>query len=88
MQLNERYKKETVHSANLYQIYTYVRNLDVDDNGKVRGALLYAMTEEGVKPNYSYLIGKNMIKIKTLDLNVKFDEIRKQLGEIIEELFM
>lgn len=74
----------TVHSDNLYQIFTYVKNLDRENTGRVSGMLLYARTEEKNQPDHSYLMGGNRIMVKSLDLNLPFTEIARQLDTIVE----
>lgn len=73
----------SLHSANLYQIFTYVKNMDVGNTGNVSGMLLYAKTQEALLPNISPVIGGNRISVKTLDLNKPFDLIAEQLNEIV-----
>ena len=46
--LRDHYDKAILHSENLYQIFTYVKNLDVTGSGKVLGLLLYARTDETI----------------------------------------
>ena len=80
----------TLHSANLYQIFTYVKNKDSELKGKthtVSGMLLYAATDEAIQPNHSYQMSGNRISVKTLDLNRPFSEIAKQLNQIVEDHF-
>ena len=77
------------HSANLYQIFAYVKNKDEELRraGKpheVSGMLLYAGTDEAVQPNQTYQMSGNAITVRTLDLGREFGEIREQLEEIIE----
>lgn len=79
------FNKPTIHSGNLYQIYTYVKNLDKDNTGNVSGLLLYAKTDEELAPNLSATFGKNQIMVKTLDLNQDFKNITAQLEQIITE---
>lgn len=74
---------ETVSSANLYQIFTYVKNYD----GDASGMLLYAGTEEKIQPDVVYSMSGNRIAVKTLDLYCEFVEIKKQLDEIVSEYF-
>lgn len=50
--------------------------------------LLYARTDEQMQPDESYEMSGNQISVKTLDLNVKFDEIRKKLDDIVLEQFV
>lgn len=77
-----QYDVSTLHSGNLYQIFTYVKNLDTSGSGNVSGLLLYAKTDEVVLPNNDYKMGGNSISVKTLDLDCDFTEIRKQLDAI------
>lgn len=82
----QRFNKATVHSANLYQIFTYVKNKQEelkDRQVTVSGMLLYAKTDEQIVPDNTYQMSGNQISVKTLDLNCGFDEIREQLDSII-----
>lgn len=79
------FNKKTVHSGNLYQIFTYVKNKDIENNGKVRGMLLYAKTDEKFFPEFTYQLSGNTIKVETLDLNTPFSEISSQLDKIVCE---
>ena len=86
----ERYNIHTLHSENLYQIFTYVKNKDVEFGDKphrVSGMLLYAATNEIIQPDNSYQMSGNLISVKTLDLNRDFSEISAQLNCIVEEYF-
>ena len=82
--MQRHFDKPTIHSANMYQIFTYVKNFDVEDTGKVSGLLLYAKTDEDITPDLSASFGKNRIRVKTLDLNQKFSGITQQLEELLE----
>ena len=83
--LQSNYNNETIHSNNLYQIFTYVRNCDVGNTGKVDGMLLYAKTEDApVLNDREVLSGGNVIYFRTLDLNRDFKEIANQLDSILK----
>ncbi len=85
-----QFDKHTLHSNNLYQIFTYVKNRDYDfdkKDHKVSGMLLYAKTEEEIQPNNVYQMHGNQITVRTLDLNLPFAEIAGQLDEIAESHF-
>jgi len=82
MQTNSEYDSRTMHSHNLYQIFTYVKNQDKTATGNVSGMLLYAKTDEKITPDHKYLMSGNQISVKTLDLNCDFSEISKQLDDI------
>ncbi len=85
-----QYDKHTLHSNNLYQIFTYVKNKEYelrDKQHEVAGMLLYAKTEEEIQPDQKYKMSGNRISVRTLDLNLSFAEIRNQLDGIVEDYF-
>ena len=85
-----KYDNHTLHSHNMYQIFTYVKNCDYvfgEEDHKVSGMLLYAKTEEEIQPDNIYQMHGNQITVKTLDLNQKFDIIAKQLDNIVKSHF-
>jgi len=85
-----QYDVHTLHSGNLYQIFTYVKNRDSEFGEKahtVSGMLLYAKTDETIQPDNAYLMSGNRISVKTLDLNTEFTKIASQLNRIVEEHF-
>ena len=85
-----QYDVHTLHSNNLYQIFTYVKNKDTEFGEKphtVSGMLLYARTDETIQPDNVYQMSGNKISIKTLDLNRDFSAIAAQLNAIVEEHF-
>ncbi|MBR3583215.1 MAG: 5-methylcytosine-specific restriction endonuclease system specificity protein McrC [Kiritimatiellae bacterium] len=82
--LQEKFGKQTLHSANVYQIFTYVKNLDKDNTGNVSGVLLYAKTNETATPDCLLTLGNNRIGATTLDLNLEFSEIAKQLDRLVD----
>ena len=77
----------TLHSNNLYQIFTYVKNHDRKNTGNVSGMLLYAKTQESITPDCVFPMGGNQISVKTLDLNLPFSSIAAQLDKIAENHF-
>lgn len=84
----ERFDVQTLRSNNLYQIFTYVKNKDMEFGDKphsVTGLLLYAQTEDVIQPDNEYKMSGNKISIKTLDLNCDFQLISKQLKKLIIE---
>lgn len=81
--MQRQFDKYSIHSGNLYQIFTYVKNKDVHNDGSVSGMLLYAKTEEDVAPDMDAIFSGNRIMVKTLDLNKPFESIKEQLNEII-----
>ena len=88
--MQTQYDVHTLHSGNLYQIFTCVKNKDVEFGDKphtVSGMLLYVATDEAIQPDNSYQISGNKISLKTLDLNQDFLEITAQLNTIVEKYF-
>lgn len=85
--LQTQYDVQSIHSGNLYQIYTYVSNLKATRHVKVAGMLLYAKTEELIQPNNQYEISGNQITVSTLDLNLPFTAIADQLENIVRNYF-
>lgn len=86
-----QYGANTLHSGNLYQIFTYVKNKEhqlKDYPHTVSGMLLYAKTDEAVVPeNKTYFMSGNKIIVTNLDLNCDFSAIKKQLDDIVQEFF-
>lgn len=84
----KQYDKHTIHSNNLYQIFTYVKNKTLQDgftDHEVSGLLLYARTADEIQPDANFSMSGNKISVKTLDLNQPFEEIAAQLNNIAEE---
>jgi 5-methylcytosine-specific restriction enzyme subunit McrC len=88
MQTNRLFNSRTLHSHNMYQIFTYVKNMDFAHSGNVSGLLLYAKTDEEIVPDSDYIINGNRISVKTLDLNTDFSGICYQLNKIAERLLL
>lgn len=85
-----QFDKHTIHSGNLYQIFTYVKNTESaykDQEHTVSGMLLYAKTDEEMYPDNIYKMSGNKISVRTLDLNQDFSKIRDQLDGIVNEHF-
>ena len=85
-----QYDVRTLHSGNLYQIFTYVKNKEAelaDTPHEVSGMLLYAQTDEAVQPSNTYRMSGNRISVRTLDLDCDFDYIAHQLNQIAMEHF-
>lgn len=84
----QNFGKDIHHTSNLYQIFTYVKNKQVEVKEKdveVSGMLLYAKTNEGIQSDSDYVMSGNKISVKTLDLNQEFHVIKSQLDEIVKE---
>ena len=81
-----QYGVHTLHSNNLYQIFTYAKNKAAEGTD-VSGMLLYAKTDEQIIPDNEYQMSGNKISVKTLDLNLDFSEIAAQLNCIVDQHF-
>ncbi|WP_059390086.1 5-methylcytosine restriction system specificity protein McrC, partial [Arthrobacter sp. Hiyo1] len=75
--------KATVHSTNLYQIFSYVKNEDTRRDGSVTGLLLYARTDALKQPDLDVVIQGNRIGAQTLDLNRPWEYVSSQLEDIV-----
>ena len=85
-----QYDKHTIHSDNIYQIFTYVKNKESELAAKpheVSGMLLYAKTDEEVYPENEYRMSGNRIEVRTLNLEGDFDSIKEQLDQIANKYF-
>ena len=85
-----QFNSHSVHSNNLYQIFTYVKNKEAgfsEQPHTVSGMLLYARTDEEIQPDREYQMSGNRISVKTLDLNRDFSEITAQLKKIVNDHF-
>lgn len=85
-QKNLLYDKETLHSNNLYQIFTYVKNADKYNSGNVSGMLLYAKTDETEILSEKYVMSGNNIFINSLDLTNEFETVEIELRNIADKL--
>jgi len=81
--LSENWGAEKIRSANLYQMFAYLKNLEkeVGLNGNCEGILLYPT----VKGDYShdYEIQGHRLSVRTINLNQGWREIHKDLVDII-----
>ena len=85
--LSKHYGKDIHHTGNIYQIFTYVKNKQLEMQGndvEIKGMLLYARTTSEIQPDSDYVMSGNKICVKTLDLNQDFDVIKKQLDDIVD----
>lgn len=85
--MQHHFNSTSFHSANMYQIFTYVKNFDKGQTGNVSGMLLYAKTNEAITPDNEFMMGGNKISVKTLDLNCEFAIIKNQLNSVLNSTF-
>lgn len=86
MQMKAPFMSQTLHSGNLYQIFTYVKNWSAAPDETISGMLLYARTDDTIQPDNDYQMSGNQISVKTLDLNSEFAVIAAQLDAIAERV--
>lgn len=82
--LSGMFDKKSISSANMYQIFSYVKNMDTYNTGNVSGMLLYAKTKEDMAEPIDTHINGNRIIVQTLDLNQEFANIKLQLDSFIQ----
>lgn len=88
--MQRNYDVSTLHSGNLYQVFAYVKNMQEllpADAPAVSGMLMYARTDEAVLPDGDYLMSGNPIGVRSLDLSCEFEDVRRQLDAVAEEVF-
>lgn len=82
---SEYFGVKTFHSNNLYQIFSYLKNLEDDEsnglNRNAEGILLYPTVEYDY--DQSYYIGGHNIRIVTVDLSKDWRNIDIRLKEVI-----
>ena len=83
--MQEQYDKKTLRNSHLYQIRTYVDEYDREHRHNVDGMLLYAKTKEEdfEDAQITHRDGYSLL-IRTLDLNTKFETIKKRLDSFVE----
>lgn len=83
--MQEQYEKKTLRNSHLYQIRTYVDEYDREHRHNVDGMLLYAKTKEEdfEDAQITHRDGYSLL-IRTLDLNTKFENIKKRLDSFVE----
>lgn len=78
---------QTIRNAHIYQIMSYVNNTDKNHKGNVIGTLLYAQTgDQRFDLDYPNINGNHYF-VKTLDLNVDFEHLKKQLDDLVTTEF-
>jgi 5-methylcytosine-specific restriction enzyme subunit McrC len=82
-----QYGKDSIHSANLYQILAYTKNADVRRDGSTSGMLLYARTTADRQPDLDVVIQGNRIGARTLDLTLPWEHLRRQLEDVLTWLW-
>lgn len=85
--MQKHYDTYKLHSSNLYQMFTYLKNYQGVHNAHVDGLILYAKTNATVSPNTRVQVSGHMLTVISLDLNVDFAQIQAQLNGIVRQFF-
>jgi 5-methylcytosine-specific restriction enzyme subunit McrC len=82
--LTTYFDKSTVHSANLYQVFTYLKNLEQrgGTDATASGMLLYPAA--GTSLRLDYELGGHRISVCTLDLAQDWKTIRNELLGLVD----
>jgi 5-methylcytosine-specific restriction enzyme subunit McrC len=75
--LQSYYNTEKIHSSHLYQLFTYLKNLQIGDDRQLEGILLYPTV--GRSLDLRYRIQGHTIRVMTVDLDSDWREIRERL---------
>ncbi len=76
------YDLSSIRSADMYQIFTYIKNFEDLKPGKLSGMLLYAKVDDSVYPDDKFEFCGNYFYVRTIDLNKDFVYIKQQLNSI------
>jgi len=79
------YDKDTIHSANLYQLFTYLKNLEPrgGNDTTATGMLLYPVISKKLREKYE--MSGHVINICTIDLSKDWRLIRDELLDLVSQ---
>ena len=82
--LQSYFDSDTIHSGNLYQLFAYLKNLQVTEppSRTLEGVLLYPCV--GRTLDLEYAIQGHRMRVATVDLNSHWSEISKRLLGLLE----
>jgi len=82
--LKTHYDKDRVISANLYQIFAYLKNLEIQGgmNQYSEGVLLYPTTGDDL--DLSFALPGHTVRVITLNLNQNWTQIHKALMALVD----
>lgn len=82
--MQQRGETEKIKSANLYQIFAYLKNMEAREGSDSRseGMLLYPQVNESLRLEYQ--IAGHRVRICTLDLAQEWPEIRAELLDLLD----
>lgn len=81
--LSTHHGKETIHSENLYQLFSYLKNAERrQDLSKVEGILIYPTVNKQI--DVRYVMQKHPIRVTTLSLNQPWRLIASDLKSVLQ----
>ena len=82
--MQSRFGKKTVQSSNLYQIFAYLKNLEVNDgmDARAEGLLLYPTVDHSIRLKYDVM--GHSIGVCTVDLSRQWHEIDNELRSLVQ----
>jgi len=85
--LQQYYGNRTIHSGNLYQITSYLRNLEARDSAdnEAVGMLLYPVVQDNIRLNYG--VSGHEVLIRTIDSSKDWAEIKRELLGLVDQVF-
>jgi 5-methylcytosine-specific restriction enzyme subunit McrC len=83
--LSKHYDQEKIHSAHLFQLYAYLKNMEVKGgiNSNCSGVLLYPTLDRDI--SLAYAMDNHKIVVRTINLNQHWIMIHKDLIDILED---
>ena len=82
--------KATLISGNMYQMYTYMNQINSSKN--ITGMLLYPLKDNPIDEQYDVKVMGNKeisdakFRIRTIDLSKKWEQIEEELLEIVNNI--
>jgi len=76
--------RRKIHSGNLYQLFTYLKNLEANGghDASADGILLYPQIDEAV--SLAYTVQGHVMRISTIDLSASWQHIAKSLLSLVD----
>jgi 5-methylcytosine-specific restriction enzyme subunit McrC len=80
--LTQRYETSKLHSANLYQLLTYLSNAERPAGTSLRGMLVYPRVDRPLREQYE--IQGFGVTVVTVDLNQPWEKVREEIFGLID----
>ena len=73
-----------IHSTNLYQLFSYLKNKEKDPGWEnCEGILLYPTVQESY--DFNYTLAGHKVRIYTLNLNQHWTKISEELKQLVND---